>query len=157
MYVLLLLAIVLIVNMAGSRPQDQVQDLSYSSLLELIREDGITHARIQGVELVGRQAGSQIPESEFGSRYDITCTLPSLERFYQDVNAIYAQRLGIDASLVTSADYAFVLTVKQAVGGLLRPVVFPAAPASRCGQGRGDELWPQPGPAHRPGGQQGHL
>ena len=60
MYVLLL-AIVLIVNMAGSRPQDQVLDLSYSSLLELIREDGITHARIQGVELVGRQAGSQIP------------------------------------------------------------------------------------------------
>ena len=116
MYVLLLLAIVLIVNMAGSRPQDQVQDLSYSSLLELIREDGITHARIQGVELVGRQAGSQIPESEFGSRYDITCTLPSLERFYQDVNAIYAQRLGIDASLVTSADYAFVLTVKQEEG-----------------------------------------
>ena len=114
MYVVLVLAIVFIVNMAGARPQDAVQDLSYSSLLNMIEEDGLTHAKIQGIQLMGRRVDSQIPESEFGSRYDVACTLPSLERFYQDVNAIYAKRLGTDASLVTSADYAFILTVQPA-------------------------------------------
>lgn len=116
MYALLLLVILVVINMTGAKPRDTVMDVEYSSLIKLIKEDKIDKVMIQGNQLVARLADSQIPVSEFGSRYDLVATLPSTERFYQDVNALYADRLGVEKERVTSADYAFSVWVRPVEG-----------------------------------------
>ena len=54
--------------------------------------------------LVGRVEESEIPDSQFGDRYDFTATIGSEEQFYTDVNAIYEKVLG---RTVSPTDYTF--------------------------------------------------
>lgn len=106
---LLPLIILAIVNMTGFRPKDNVRELQYSELLTLIGQDGIANVHVKGLELTGRLTESAIPEGEFGERYDVRCRLPSIDGFHRDINALYAQRLGVAIDQVTPKDYTFTL------------------------------------------------
>ena len=63
--------------------------------------------------LIARTVDSKIPESEFGARYNVIANLASVEQFYNDVNAIYAKKLGVAADEVRATDYKFTVTVKE--------------------------------------------
>jgi cell division protease FtsH len=116
LYVLLPLIILAIVNMTGFRPKDNVRELQYSELLTLIGQDGIANVHVKGLELTGRLTESAIPEGEFGERYDVRCRLPSIDGFHRDINALYAQRLGVAIDQVTPKDYTFTLNILQPDG-----------------------------------------
>ena len=116
LYVLLPLIILAIVNMTGFRPKDNVRELQYSELLTLIGQDGIANVHVKGLELTGRLTESAIPEGEFGERYDVRCRLPSIDGFHRDINALYAQRLGVAIDQVTPKDYTFTLSILQPDG-----------------------------------------
>ncbi|NLL54892.1 MAG: ATP-dependent zinc metalloprotease FtsH [Clostridiales bacterium] len=102
--------------MTGFRPKDNVRELQYSELLTLIGQDGIANVHVKGLELTGRLTESAIPEGEFGERYDVRCRLPSIDGFHRDINALYAQRLGVAIDQVTPKDYTFTLSILQPDG-----------------------------------------
>ena len=81
MYLLLLGAILLIVNLIGKTPTDKIDNLSYSQVLTLVQEDGVSDVMTTGTTLILRYKGSSIPQSEFGTRYDAVATLDSVSRF----------------------------------------------------------------------------
>jgi cell division protease FtsH len=117
MYLVLLAVILMLVNMFGSAPRDNITRLDYTDLLKLIEKDGISNTMLTGNILVARKSDSQIPETEFGTRYDIITVLSdSQQRFYSDVNAIYANRLGKSVDEVSSADYAFKIRNENPAG-----------------------------------------
>ncbi|MBQ2956808.1 MAG: ATP-dependent zinc metalloprotease FtsH [Clostridia bacterium] len=108
--------ILLVVQMFGSGPRDQIQKLNYTEVLKMIEEDKIEHVMTSEMALIASTFDSGIPASEFGVRYNVTATLPSVEQFYNDVDKIYAARLNIDADQVTVSDYKFSITVQPPQG-----------------------------------------
>ena len=116
MYLILLAVVLLAVNMMGAKPKDAVTTLDYSGVLRLVKEDKVANVITTGNTLVLRTKDSQIPETEFGARYDAVATIASADRFYQDVNAIYAQMLGVDADTITPEDYHFTTGVRLPEG-----------------------------------------
>ncbi|MGI6173331.1 MAG: ATP-dependent zinc metalloprotease FtsH [Christensenellales bacterium] len=112
LYALLLIGILSIVSMISSTPQDKIDALSYSEALTLVKEDKVRNVMTSGTTVIIRYKNSAIPQAEFGMRYDAYATVDSVERFFADVNAIYAEKLGKDASLITTTDYAFSVEVK---------------------------------------------
>ncbi len=116
MYLVLLAVILLLVSMFGSGTRDTITKLNYTDLLKLVEEDGISNVMITSNVLVARRTDSQIPVSEFGNRYDIVTVLSSSDRFYSDVNAIYAKRLGKSVDEVSTVDYTFVVGNDQPAG-----------------------------------------
>ncbi len=112
LYALLLIGILSIVGMISSTPQDKIDALSYSDALALVKEDKVANMMTSGMTVVIRYKDSAIPEAEFGLRYDAYATVDSVERFFADVNGIYAEKLGKDASIITTADYAFSVEIK---------------------------------------------
>ena len=117
------------VQLLGTPTGAQPLELSYSTLLQWIEADlkndegmeltseergkTIADVIITQSMLIARTEDSSIPESEFGARYDITCTIPSEEQFYADVNTIYAQVLGRE---VSPAEYRFDITTQLPAG-----------------------------------------
>ena len=113
------------VQLLGTPTGAQPLELSYSTLLQWIEADlkndegmeltseergkTIADVIITQSTLIARMEDSQIPESEFGARYDITCTIPSEEQFYTDVNAIYTEVLGRS---VSPTEYRFEITTR---------------------------------------------
>ena len=108
----------------------QPLELSYSSLLQWIEADlksdegmaltseeqgkTIADVIITQSTLIARTEDSQIPRKRVRcTRYDITCTIPSEEQFYTDVNTIYAQVLGRE---VSPAEYRFDITTQLPAG-----------------------------------------
>ncbi len=116
MYLVLLAVILLLVNMFGSGTRDTVTKLDYTDLLKLVEEDGVSNVMLTGNMLVARKTDSDIPESEFGARYDIITTLNDAKQFYSDVNAIYAARLKKAVDEVSPADYFFKIRVEMPAG-----------------------------------------
>ncbi len=116
MYLILLAVILLMVNMFGSGTRDTVTKLDYTDLLKEVEEDGISNVMLTGNVLVARRVDSDIPESEFGARYDIITTLNDTKQFYSDVNAIYAARLKKAVDEVSPADYFFKIRVEMPAG-----------------------------------------
>jgi cell division protease FtsH len=116
MYLVLLAVILALVNMFGSPVRDNIIKMDYTELLKEIEKDGISNIMLTGNVLVGRTVDSQIPEGEFGGRYDIITVLNDADRFYADVNAIYASRLGKTASEISPADYFFKVRVELPAG-----------------------------------------
>ena len=116
MYLVLVMIILLVVQMFGSGPRDQIQKLNYTEVLKMIEEDKIEHVMTSEMALIASTFDSGIPASEFGVRYNVTATLPSVEQFYNDVDKIYAARLNIDADQVTVSDYKFSITVQPPQG-----------------------------------------
>ena len=126
---MLLLVILWMVHLLGAPTGAQPLELSYSTLLQWVEADlkqdegmeltseeqgkTIADVIITQSTLIARTEDSQIPESEFGARYDITCTIPSEEQFYTDVNTIYAQVLGRE---VSPAEYRFDITTQLPAG-----------------------------------------
>ena len=126
---MLLLVILWMVQLLGAPTGAQPLELSYSTLLQWVEADlkqdegmeltseeqgkTIADVIITQSTLIARTEDSQIPESEFGARYDITCTIPSEEQFYTDVNTIYAQVLGRE---VSPAEYRFDITTQLPAG-----------------------------------------
>jgi cell division protease FtsH len=104
------------VNMFGSGTRDTVTKLDYTDLLKEVEEDGISNVMLTGNVLVARRVDSDIPESEFGARYDIITTLNDTKQFYSDVNAIYAARLKKAVDEVSPADYFFKIRVEMPAG-----------------------------------------
>ena len=101
-YAIILAGIFLVIHMLGSpaKKSDPIR-LTYNELLDWVESDlkvdrGLsggneTHT-IQSViivenELVGARNGSKTALST--SDYDFRCTLPSQERFYDDVKSVY--------------------------------------------------------------------
>ncbi|MEA5066686.1 MAG: hypothetical protein VB065_11615, partial [Eubacteriales bacterium] len=116
MYALLVAMVLMVVQMSGTRPRDVVTPYNYTGVLKLIEEDRLTNVLITGNQLVGRLVDSAIPVEQFGRRYDIKANIPSAERFYADVNVIYAKKLSKPASEVVSTDYGFDILVEPPAG-----------------------------------------
>lgn len=108
MYLVLLAVILLLVNMFGSGTKDTVTKMDYTDFLKLIEKNGVAQVKVMDNNvLIARSANSQIPASEFPNRYDIVTILNSADRFFADVNAIYAKRLNKSASDISAIDYSF--------------------------------------------------
>ncbi len=115
-WVLLLVVILVLVQVFGGTPQNQVQTLDYSQVLGLIQEDKISNVMITGNKLVARTVDSKIPVTDFGNRYDIITTISSAQQFYADVNALYAAKLDKPVNEIGVTDYAFVTKVREPEG-----------------------------------------
>ena len=116
MYIVLVVFILALVKMFGSAPRDIIQELSYTEVLQLVEDDQIEHVMTTGETLIASTKDSGIPASEFGIRYNVVSTLPSVEQFYSDVNTIYAERLGVAADMVKVSDYSFSVQVQKPEG-----------------------------------------
>ena len=109
---LLLLVLLAVIAFALSNQNGNISnEKSYSELLTMIEEGQIEQVAIQSNTLVARLVDSKVPQDAFPSRYDINVQLPSTDTFYTNVNAIYADKLGKDASAVTPRDYDFTIEV----------------------------------------------
>ncbi len=120
MYLLLLAVILAVVWMLGSGSPVESVTLSYSEFLEWVQADlradsgeklkgeqvnmTIDRIIIQENTLYGLKENSKIPESEFPGSYDFTVVIPSVDRFYEDVNLIYEKVLG---ESVSPTEYTF--------------------------------------------------
>ena len=120
MYLLLLAVILAVVWMLGSGSPVESVTLSYSEFLEWVQADlradngeklkgeqadmTIDRIIIQENTLYGLKEDSKIPESEFPGSYDFTVVIPSVDRFYEDVNLIYEKVLG---ESVSPTEYTF--------------------------------------------------
>ena len=122
-YAIILAGIFLVIHMLGSpaKKSDPIR-LTYNELLDWVESDlkvdrGLsggndTHT-IQSViivenELVGARNGSKTALST--SDYDFRCTLPSQERFYDDVKSIYEKVLG---ETVSPTEYTFTFAAQN--------------------------------------------
>ena len=122
-YAIILAGIFLVIHMLGSpaKKSDPIR-LTYNELLDWVESDlkvdrGLsggndTHT-IHSViivenELVGARNGSKTALST--SDYDFRCTLPSQERFYDDVKSIYEKVLG---ETVSPTEYTFTFAAQN--------------------------------------------
>ena len=122
-YAIILAGIFLVIHMLGSpaKKSDPIH-LTYNELLDWVGSDlkvdrGLsggneTHT-IQSViivenELVGTRNGSKTALST--SDYDFRCTLPSQERFYDDVKSVYEKVLG---ETVSPTEYTFTFAAQN--------------------------------------------
>ncbi len=125
-YAIILAGIFLVIHMLGSpeRKSDPVQ-LTYNELLDWVESDlkverglsgGNEAHTVQSViivnnELVGIRNDSKIAATALStSSYDFYCTLPSQERFYEDVKSIYEKVLG---ETVSPTEYAFTFATQN--------------------------------------------
>ncbi|MDO4741240.1 MAG: AAA family ATPase, partial [Eubacteriales bacterium] len=116
-YVLLLLIVLVVVQFMGTRQQVVPEELSYTQLLSMIEQDVgfvgtgdlISDIIATGDMVIARKAGSAVTESAFkaAASYDYYTVTASIEQFIGDVNAIYARKLGVDASAISVTDYNF--------------------------------------------------
>ena len=125
----LLLVVLSMAYLLGSPTQNKATELNYSTLLRWVEADlkhdeglelsadeqgmTISDVIITQSTLIARTQDSLIPDSEFGSRYDLVCTIPSEEQFYADVNLIYETVLG---HKVSPTDYHFEIETKLPEG-----------------------------------------
>ena len=112
-YALLVLLVLGVVQLFGTTTRDEIKKATYTELLQMIEDDQIANVMTQDNRLIARTVDSKIPESEFGARYNVIANLASVEQFYNDVNAIYAKKLGVAADEVRATDYKFTVTVKE--------------------------------------------
>ncbi len=116
MYVVLVIVIMFMVNALGTTPRDTVTEINYSQLLNMIEKDQISHIMLAGNTLVARSTTSKIPADQFGStRYDLITDNLNSDRFYNDVDVIYAEKLGVDVGAVSSRDYKFEIVYQKPV------------------------------------------
>ena len=122
-YAIILAGIFLVIHMLGSpaKKSDPIR-LTYNELLDWVESDlkvdrGLTGGNdthtIQSViivenELVGARNGSKTALST--SDYDFRCTLPSQERFYDDVKSVYEKVLG---ETVSPTEYTFTFAAQN--------------------------------------------
>ncbi len=116
MYIVLVVSILSIVRMFGSGPRDVVSELNYTEVLKLVEKGELEHVMTSGNTLIASTRDSGIPASEFGTRYNIYATLPSVEQFYEDVNKIYAAKLDVSVDQITAGAYEFTIATKQPQG-----------------------------------------
>ncbi|MGN1005263.1 MAG: ATP-dependent zinc metalloprotease FtsH [Aristaeellaceae bacterium] len=106
--------------MLGSGSPVESVTLNYSDFLEWVQADlradtgehltdeqadmTIDRIVIQENTLYGLKEDSQIPEAEFPGSYDFKVIVPSVDRFYEDVNLIYENVLGHS---VSPTEYSF--------------------------------------------------
>ncbi|MBO4367385.1 MAG: AAA family ATPase, partial [Clostridia bacterium] len=71
--------------------------------------DIITDVIVTGNRVIMRKAGSTISDVLFNtaSSFDYYTTIASSTQFINDVNAIYAKALGLDADTISATDYSF--------------------------------------------------
>ena len=112
-YALLVLLVLGVVQLFGTNARDEIKKATYTELLQMIEDDQIANVMTQENRLIARTVDSKIPESEFGARYNVVANLASVEQFYNDVNAIYAKKLGVTTDEVRATDYKFTITVKE--------------------------------------------
>ena len=103
-YALLVLLVLGVVQLFGTTTRDEIKKATYTELLQMIEDDQIANVMTQENRLIARTVDSKIPESEFGARYNVIANLASVEQFYNDVNAIYAKKLGVAADEVRATD-----------------------------------------------------
>ncbi len=122
-YAIILAGIFLVIHMLGSpaKKSDPIR-LTYNELLDWVESDlkvdrglsgGSETHTIQSViivenELVGTRNGSKTTLST--SDYDFRCTLPSQERFYDDVKSVYEKVLG---ETVSPTEYTFTFATQN--------------------------------------------
>ena len=122
-YAIILAGIFLVIHMLGSpaKKSDPIR-LTYNELLDWVESDlkvdrglsgGNERHTIQSViivenELVGARNGSKTALST--SDYDFRCTLPSQERFYDDVKSVYEKVLG---ETVSPTEYTFTFAAQN--------------------------------------------
>ncbi len=125
-YVVMLVVVLIVVNMLGTRSQVTPKELSYTELLSMIdadygatgTEDKITDIIAYGDSVIVRKGGSTVSDAQFknASLYDYYTTTAGVEQFIGDVNAIYARKMGVDAKSVSATDYSFTYGVVPPAG-----------------------------------------
>ena len=119
-YLLVVVVALAVAWMLGSGSPVESVTLNYSDFLEWVQADlradtgehltdeqadmTIDRIVIQENTLYGLKEDSQIPEAEFPGSYDFKVIVPSVDRFYEDVNLIYENVLGHSAS---PTEYSF--------------------------------------------------
>ena len=156
MYVLLVVLILSVVRMFGSGERDEIQELNYTEVLEMIEADELERVMTSGNTLIASTRDSGIPASEFGIRYNVTALLPSVEQFYADVNKIYAVRENVDVDQISVSDYGFTIAVKMPEGTPWWLEIYHASAGRRLQQER-NELRPVPRADERSGKEQSDL
>ena len=119
-YLLVVVVALAVAWMLGSGSPVESVTLNYSDFLEWVQADlradtgehltdeqadmTIDRIVIQENTLYGLKEDSQIPEAEFPGSYDFKVIVPSVDRFYEDVNLIYENVLGHS---VSPTEYSF--------------------------------------------------
>ncbi len=116
MYVLLIVAVLIIVKLVGATPADEVEKLTYKELLQRVEDNKIKAVMTVNNTLYALKKDSAIPLESLGERFDIVTTVVSAQQFYDDVNVIYAEKLGKDADQVKVTDYDFEIQVQNPAG-----------------------------------------
>ena len=116
MYVLLIVFILSVVRMFGGGPRDKVLEPNYTELLQMVEKEELEHVMTSGSTLIASTTDSGIPASEFGTRYNVYATLPSVEQFYSDVDKIYASKLNKSVDEIKPTDYGFSIATAQPQG-----------------------------------------
>ena len=116
LYLLLIVAVLIIVQIVGVNNGDKVEELSFTELIQRVENDEIQAVMTVENTLYALKKDSKIPMDRFGERYDIVCTLVSAEQFYNEVNVIYAARLGKEPDQVKVSDYGFQIQVRNPAG-----------------------------------------
>jgi len=87
-----------------STPRDTT--ITYNELMDLVEKDQIQSIAIMNSQLVGLRKGSQIPRSDFPSRYDFDLNVDRAN-FFNSVRIIRAQKLGKPVEQVSDSDLGF--------------------------------------------------
>ena len=87
-YVIILLAVFLIANFVGPTQSGGAVDVSYSDFLKLVEQGKIAAVDITDNNLKALKKVTDIQETDFPARYDVSSYIPSVEVFDQDIQRI---------------------------------------------------------------------
>ncbi len=117
LYVLLLAGIWAVVTLVGTGSQVEPVEWDYKQLLNAVEtdigktgeEDVITDIISYGNTIIVRKYNSTVSDAAFrkAASYDYYTSVPSVDQFLNDVNAIYGRALSVDPKSVSVTDYSF--------------------------------------------------
>ena len=117
LYVLLLAGIWAVVTLVGTGSQVEPIEWDYKQLLNAVEtdigktgeEDVITDIISYGNTIIVRKYNSTVSDAAFrkAASYDYYTSVPSVDQFLNDVNAIYGRALSVDPKSVSVTDYSF--------------------------------------------------
>jgi len=89
---LIAIALFILIVWSLSNPQDgsQVEELAYSEFTDRVEEGGVSDIVVVGETLYALKTNSEIADTEFPDRYDITTHVPSQEVLNDDLKEIAA-------------------------------------------------------------------
>ncbi|MBE5817557.1 MAG: ATP-dependent metallopeptidase FtsH/Yme1/Tma family protein [Clostridiales bacterium] len=109
-FIVILVALVLILSLSVSGSSNNNKPLTYTELLEMIKNDEVASiATVDGTVVVyGVKTDSKFLD-RFPDKYDFIASIPSVDIFYEDVIKITAEKKGVSTEQISSSDFSFKL------------------------------------------------